>query len=162
MIDSFNWLTTSFEMDQATYGTIAQVVLNSTSTAAIESVVARIVVLTFQPVSSRTVHIGQEKGNTLGLSAVDQTWMAVNTGWWFADDDELVHAAARDLWSDIRDATTAQDTSLPYLFMNDASWEQDVISSYGQSNVGKMKEVQAFYDPESVFQKLVPGGFKLV
>lgn len=149
-------------MDQATYGTIAQVVLNSTSTAAIKSVVAGLVVLTFQPVSSRTVQIGQEKGNTLGLSAVNQTWMAVNTGWWYADDDERVHAAARDLWSDIRDVTTAQGTSLPYLFMNDASWEQDVISGYGQSNVGKMKEIQAFYDPESVFQKLVPGGFKLV
>ncbi|RYP06146.1 hypothetical protein DL764_003322 [Monosporascus ibericus] len=55
----------------------------------------------------------------------------------------------------------AQTYYVPYLFMNDASWDQDVIEHYGEDNVRKLKGIQAKYDPDQVFQKLVPGGFKL-
>jgi hypothetical protein len=44
---------------------------------------------------------------------------------------------------------------------NYAGGIQDVFSSYGQSSIQFMKEVSSRYDPAGVFQKLVPGGFKL-
>lgn len=45
--------------------------------------------------------------------------------------------------------------------MNDASVDQLVIASYGEENVGRLRRVQEIYDPEQVFQTLVPGYFKL-
>ncbi len=45
--------------------------------------------------------------------------------------------------------------------MNDASYDQDVLAHYGAANLRRLRDVQARYDPDLVFQKLVPGGFKL-
>lgn len=48
-----------------------------------------------------------------------------------------------------------------WLYMNYADPGQDVLGSYGVENVMFMKKVAAKYDPEQVFQKLCPGGFKI-
>lgn len=40
------------------------------------------------------------------------------------------------------------------------SW-QDPLGSYGEESVREMWEVSRAYDPEGVFQRQVPGGFKL-
>lgn len=47
------------------------------------------------------------------------------------------------------------------IYLNYATKDQDSISSYGAVNVQKLKVAAKKYDPEQVFQKLVPGGFKL-
>ncbi|KAK8047712.1 hypothetical protein PG996_015776 [Apiospora saccharicola] len=41
------------------------------------------------------------------------------------------------------------------------SQSQDVLGSYGPENVDKMRQVAAKYDPDRVFQKLCPGGWKI-
>lgn len=61
----------------------------------------------------------------------------------------------------IEQASKSSGNYVEYTFMNDASWDQDVIKHYGAKNVRRMKNVQRAYDPDLVFQKLVPGGFKL-
>jgi len=38
---------------------------------------------------------------------------------------------------------------------------QDPIVSYGKVNKGKLREVGGKYNPEGLFQKSVPEGFKL-
>lgn len=38
---------------------------------------------------------------------------------------------------------------------------QQVIQSYGESNVRRLKGIQKLYDPTLVFQRLVTGGQKL-
>ena len=48
-----------------------------------------------------------------------------------------------------------------WLYMNYADPDQDVFGSYGAENVKFLKKVAAKYDPEEIFQKLCPGGFKL-
>jgi len=48
-----------------------------------------------------------------------------------------------------------------YRYMNYADSSQDVLASYGKENVQKMFEVSRRYDPEGIFQKRVPGGFKI-
>jgi hypothetical protein len=50
---------------------------------------------------------------------------------------------------------------LPWLHLNYAHGSQDVLQSYGAENVAKLKAVSARYDPDGVFQKLCPGGFKM-
>jgi len=48
-----------------------------------------------------------------------------------------------------------------YIFPNYAFWKDDVMKGYGERSLEKLKETSREYDPEGVFQKAVPGGFKL-
>lgn len=51
--------------------------------------------------------------------------------------------------------------AVPYKYL-DYAWDfQDPIGSYGGGNVEKLKEVSKKFDPKGLFQKGVPGGFKL-
>lgn len=50
---------------------------------------------------------------------------------------------------------------LPFLFMNDASRDQDPLASYGQDNLAKLRRIARKYDPAQVFQKQQNGGFLL-
>lgn len=49
----------------------------------------------------------------------------------------------------------------PWIYLNYASPDQDVLRGYGPENVRRMREAAAKYDPDGVFQRLCPGGFKI-
>lgn len=44
--------------------------------------------------------------------------------------------------------------------MNEATYDLDVIRLDGATNVQRLEAVQEKYDPDFVFQRPVPGGFK--
>ncbi|KAK4196329.1 hypothetical protein QBC40DRAFT_313788 [Triangularia verruculosa] len=48
-----------------------------------------------------------------------------------------------------------------WTYLNYADKSQNPLGSYGSENIRKMKATAAKYDPQGVFQKLVPGGFKI-
>ncbi|KAF7540345.1 hypothetical protein G7054_g1500 [Neopestalotiopsis clavispora] len=48
-----------------------------------------------------------------------------------------------------------------FRYLNYADGSQDPLASYGADNIRKMKAAAAKYDPNGVFQKRVPGGFKI-
>ncbi|KAI9746929.1 MAG: hypothetical protein M1835_002318, partial [Candelina submexicana] len=48
-----------------------------------------------------------------------------------------------------------------FQYLNYADTKQNPIAGYGQANVDKLVAASKKYDPAQVFQKLVPGGFKL-
>jgi len=50
---------------------------------------------------------------------------------------------------------------LPWLHLNYSHPSQDVLASYGPENVQRIREAAAKYDPDRVFQRLCPGGFKI-
>ncbi|KAK4234829.1 6-hydroxy-D-nicotine oxidase [Achaetomium macrosporum] len=50
---------------------------------------------------------------------------------------------------------------LEWRYLNYADKSQDPLASYGEANLELMREVAAKYDPDGVFQRLCPGGFKL-
>ena len=58
-------------------------------------------------------------------------------------------------------ATTIEHGDLQWTYLNYADKSQDPLTSYGVENVRKIRDVAARYDPEQVFQKLCPGGFKI-
>ncbi|KAJ0108397.1 hypothetical protein J7T55_005374 [Diaporthe amygdali] len=65
-------------------------------------------------------------------------------------------------WVDeVQKFATSIDGAEDWLYLNYANSSQDVLASYGAENVEFMKKVAAKYDPEQVFQKLCPGGFKV-
>lgn len=71
-------------------------------------------------------------------------------------------ANATVAWFDkAKAATVALGTDDKFLYLNFAGGFQDPISGYGAKNVEFLRRVAAAYDPQGVFQKLMPGGFKL-
>lgn len=119
-------------------------------------------VVGMQPISASAVLAGRERGgNALGLQAVNQTWMVMDIGWYSSEADASAHSAGTSINNAVREVALQAGQDLPYIFMNDASYDEPVIASYGKENVDRLKVVQQKYDPDQVFRKLVPGGFKL-
>lgn len=58
-------------------------------------------------------------------------------------------------------ASAIENGNLPWIYLNYADRGQKVLESYGAANVQRMRRVAAKYDPEQVFQRLCPGGFKI-
>lgn len=58
-------------------------------------------------------------------------------------------------------ASTIEGGLLPWIHLNYADKSQAVLQSYGEENVRQIREVATKYDPDQVFQKLCPGGFKI-
>ena len=48
-----------------------------------------------------------------------------------------------------------------FVYLNYANQVQDPISTYGRENVASLRAAATRYDPLGVFQRQVPGGFKL-
>lgn len=157
-----DWRTTSFRPDRSIYGQLGKVLTDSVALQRIRSVQSGTVAFGLQPISATAIEAGIRRGNNaLGLQNINQTWYVIDSGWTQAVDDQEVHDATKDMVNSIRAQAESANKQLSYIFANDASYDQDVIGSYGQENVAKLKAVSAKYDPQQVFQKLVPGGFKL-
>ncbi|RYP66375.1 hypothetical protein DL769_006037 [Monosporascus sp. CRB-8-3] len=74
-------------------------------------------------------------------------------------DDEFVCAATEDVIGEVDKASEAEASYVRYLSINDADHKQDVIASYREEDVGRLRDIQPEYDPDRVLQRLVPGGF---
>jgi hypothetical protein len=57
--------------------------------------------------------------------------------------------------------TMSSSVHHPYIYMNYAMKNDDVFGGYGKANKLRLLEVKRKYDPDDVFGRLVPGGFKL-
>lgn len=55
----------------------------------------------------------------------------------------------------------SKGTDLRYRFMNDAGFNQDVLASYGNDSLSKLRSVSHSYDSHQVFQELQNNGFLL-
>lgn len=119
----------------------------------------------FQPLpklfAEKSVECG---GNVIGLERHKQDgilWMATAL---------LPTKELRDLaypkvqaWTqEVREfAQAIPDGLIDFVYLNYADPSQAPLASYGEDNIKFMKEVAAEYDPQQVFQKLCPGGYKL-
>lgn len=76
-------------------------------------------------------------------------------------DDVAVTNAVRDLFAQADAYASSKGALNSYIYLNYAYKTQRPIDGYGAASVLNLKAVSYKYDPEQVFQKLVPGGFKL-
>ena len=60
-----------------------------------------------------------------------------------------------------QDYTKSQHQYIEFIYSNYALPSQDPIASYGEESRKFLRIVSNKYDPHQVFQRLVPGGFKL-
>lgn len=156
------WWAVSFKPTSNIYANISSLLATAPEVATIAALQAGTAVATVQPINANVATAGIVRGgNTLGLQAVDQTWFALNAGWWNAKDDDVANAAIESLHNKIAALAPGADTKISYIFMNDANSKQSVLASYGSANVARLKAAQRVYDPLRVFQRLVKGGQKI-
>ncbi|KAL8836815.1 MAG: hypothetical protein Q9170_002776 [Blastenia crenularia] len=94
------------------------------------------------------------RGNAVILCDSSFTWINSN-------DTTVVRAAGLKLLNDIIESAKQLKTYINWVDINHADFSQDPISSYGSTNKAFLQTVSRKYDPTQVFQKFVPGGFKL-
>lgn len=120
--------------------------------------------LSFQPeptvITSKAAANG---GNSLGLDVSDGNLFNVllTATWDDAADDAAVNKQAQLLFSKAAAKAKELGVSNPYLYLNYAAPWQDPISGYGPAAKASLQAASKKYDPTQVFQKNVPGGFKL-
>ncbi|KAF1973838.1 FAD-binding domain-containing protein [Bimuria novae-zelandiae CBS 107.79] len=100
--------------------------------------------------------------NSLGLDASTPLMSILLMNWWKnAADDERVIQTFKQVIEKIDADAEQRGTAVKYKYMNYAYSFQDPIRSYGEEEMGRLREVSGRFDAEGVFQKGVLGGFKL-
>ena len=103
-------------------------------------------------------------GNALGFDPETKgtymAWAEV-VEWRGSQYDEAVHAWVKETTWAITNATQEAGLWDPFTYMGDATYFQDIYEGYGAENKQRLLDVSRQYDPERVFQKLLPGGYKI-
>lgn len=76
-------------------------------------------------------------------------------------NDPLITQATETYFSQIDTLSKSLGLYNEYSYFNYAYKDQKVMRGYGKENLRKMRTLSKQFDPEGVFQRLVPGGFKL-
>lgn len=120
--------------------------------------------LTMQPYPASLLKKTDEfGGNVLGLESADGSLMSVLFLMYWKDqkDDDLILKTTQEQVEQVDSDAATRGTAVPYKYLNYAFTGQDPIGSYGPENKKFLQAVSKKYDPEQLFQKAVPGGFKL-
>lgn len=120
--------------------------------------------LSFQPIPVVLLEVAERKGgNSLGLDPANGPLVnfLLTVTWDDPADDALVTAKAQELYERSEAAAAEMGVQEDYLYLNYAAEWQDPIAGYGADVVARLQATSKKYDPRGVFQKQVPGGFKL-
>ncbi|KAJ4286038.1 hypothetical protein N0V90_013385 [Kalmusia sp. IMI 367209] len=88
------------------------------------------------------------------ISLLSLTWLE-------AADDPVVNSAAKAFIETVESAAQREQKYMDYKYLNYADKLQHVFEGYDSANLAKMKAASKKYDPRGLFQKNLPGGFKI-
>ena len=122
--------------------------------------------ITYQPIppamTSKSAALG---GNSLGLESLQRALALVllTVTWEKPNDDVLVERTTQYLIDQIDASAKATGQYYPFKYLNYANRGQNILmgDAYGPVNMAKLRATSKKYDPGQIFQKAVPGGFKL-
>jgi hypothetical protein len=120
--------------------------------------------LTLEPlppaITSKSAALG---GNSLGLSPSQGALVIclITISWDLPSDDAAIQTVAKSFIDSVNSAAQAAGLFNPYIYLNYADVDQLPIDSYGAQNKAKLQAASKKYDPLGIFQRAVPGGFKL-
>ncbi|KAI1413521.1 FAD-binding domain-containing protein [Hypoxylon sp. FL1857] len=105
----------------------------------------------------------QNGGNSLGLETTHEPLVSVLllSYWQNVGDDSKILEMMGNALEKIKAEAASREQLVSYVYMNYASVNQDPVGSYGEDSKRHLTEVSKKYDPEGLFQKGCPGGFKL-
>ncbi|KAI9827439.1 MAG: hypothetical protein M1832_004788 [Thelocarpon impressellum] len=118
----------------------------------------------FQPLPKLFSDISVSKGgNVLGLQDEPDTNVIFmfDLAWSDASQDAAFTATSKAVLRDINKYTKKQKAFVEFEYLPYSVIDANPLRSYGSNNLRKMRRVSREFDPNQVFQKLVPGGFKL-
>lgn len=120
--------------------------------------------LSFQPMPTAiTSKAAARGGNSLGVSAKDGNLFncLLTVSWDSKADDARIYSHAKALFGQAEAEARELGLFNKYLYLNYAAEWQDPIAGYGAEVKERLRKVAKKYDPTGVFQKQMPGGFKL-
>ena len=120
--------------------------------------------LTFQAFTVPAMRqMSKKGGNALGLSPTDGPLMhtLLYMVWEDAAKDNELQQAALDFMNAAKEEAKKQGVHHDFIYLNYAGPYQNVIPSYGDEKLAKLKSISKKYDPTAIFSRLQPGGFKL-
>ena len=85
----------------------------------------------------------------------------IDLSWLNAKDDALFRKIGQTSTNQINHYAQSINKANEYIYLDYADQTQNPLRGYGAANLRKLREVARKYDPQAVFQTLVPGGFKL-
>lgn len=77
------------------------------------------------------------------------------------ENDDIFQTIGEWLISELHDYAQSLGKANGWIYLNYADETQKPLESYGEENVKKIRAAAKKYDPEGVFQTMVPGGFKI-
>ncbi|ESK84369.1 fad binding domain-containing protein [Moniliophthora roreri MCA 2997] len=119
---------------------------------------------TFQPFGKGISRAIAAKPQFQGLEKnVDQHVLLFGIGVYWDDPalDGPIEKWNQDLLAWGTEESKARGLEVPWLYLNYALPWQPVYESFGAANHQKLKDLKNQYDPENVFGRLWPGGYKL-
>jgi hypothetical protein len=118
--------------------------------------------VSFEPLPPQIYQRGAAD-NALGLADRSGTLVVclITQAWSDEADSERAMEASAALASAIEKSARDLGAHDPYLYLNYAASWQDPISTYGAESVQQLQKLRARVDPNGVFTRLVPGGFKV-
>ncbi|KAI8632446.1 FAD-binding domain-containing protein [Xylariaceae sp. FL1651] len=118
--------------------------------------------VTFEPLPTVFTKQGEGK-NVLGTSEADGNGLVLLAGasWSDPSSTEFAQAMGPKIVKAMDDTAAKAGGLHRFKYLNYADPNQDVLGSYGEENLAFLRATSRKYDPQGVFQKKVPGGFKL-
>ncbi|KAJ5370972.1 uncharacterized protein N7496_007064 [Penicillium cataractarum] len=119
--------------------------------------------LDWQPIGADWIKASNARGgNALGLDA-SQVYLcyAEVVEWIGSAYDDIVAQWVEDTTYAINNATQKAGLYDAFNYMGDAAGFQSIFPGYGATNQKRLINIAEKYDPERVFQTLMPGGFKV-
>ncbi|KAL7791991.1 FAD binding domain protein [Trichoderma ceciliae] len=121
--------------------------------------------LTLEPITVSTVaQTKANSGNVLGLDNIPSEGVILcllSATWLFPNDTDHMNRASDQLLHNVIRGAKKSGVYHAYVDMNHAGRIQDPITSYGAANAAFLQKTAKQVDPKGVFQKLMPGGFKI-
>ncbi|PWY74321.1 FAD-binding domain-containing protein [Aspergillus heteromorphus CBS 117.55] len=132
-------------------------------TAQIPSSNISIIELDFQPIGSAWLSASASRGgNALGLNASEIYICYAEVVEWIGEAyDDIVNQWVEETTYLINNKTLEAGFYDPFNYMGDAAGFQDIFGGYGAGGLERLRTVAMRYDPDGVWQRFMPGGFKV-
>lgn len=138
--------------------------LGESAVQALEAVEGLAYSFTFQPIPTLITSVAKNRGgNSLGLDPEDGNLMNVllTASWDNEADDAAIEKQTKIVFAQAKAEAQTMGLFNQYEYLNYAAEWQDPIAGYGEDVKMQLQRVSRKYDPKGVFQRQVPGGFKL-
>ncbi|KAF2114939.1 hypothetical protein BDV96DRAFT_600098 [Lophiotrema nucula] len=102
-------------------------------------------------------------GNAMDIDPSDGPLFVIllNPTWGSPVDDVRIHQGIEELLVKFKTVANEKGLLHRYLFTNYAYKTEAALAGYGEGSLERLRKTSEEYDPDGIFQKAVPGGFKV-